>query len=350
MYHQKYADYELTDFLEDDQFIKWAIGQDEAANSFWLEVQQQYPDKATLIAQAADFIRAYNLQDNIADAESRLQTWSRIEQTLQTAHSIIPEKKIFRIAALLKIAAAALVIIIAGVWLFNSGKDSEAPAIVVATSYGEIKNITLPDKSVVTLNANSILRYSSSEIVGKPREVWIKGEAYFNVAHRNKDTNNIEPSDRFIVHCSDIDIEVLGTTFNVKARNGKTDVALLTGKIRIDYKDAQHQQKTMVMAPGDYVAYSENKVLVAKKIDKPEQVNAWTGELISFNDATLKEIAETLTERFGYTVTIKDEAIADLKIEGEISVNSVAELLDVVTTTLDLTIEQSANKNITITR
>jgi ferric-dicitrate binding protein FerR (iron transport regulator) len=153
------------------------------------------------------------------------------------------------------------------------------------------------------------------------------------------------------VHCNDLDIEVLGTTFNVNARRGNTKVALITGKIKIDYtKHIVSNNKTLTMAPGDYVEYSGARLMLNKRIAKPVLIRSWTAAEISFTDAKLKEVVETLEDTYGYTVTVKDQALLNLKIEGEISVDKIADLLDVVATTLNLTITQPDNKHIVISK
>ncbi|MGD1895272.1 MAG: FecR family protein [Cyclobacteriaceae bacterium] len=79
-----------------------------------------------------------------------------------------------------------------------------------ATDYGEIRTLTLPDSSRVTLNANSAIHYAAKWDVDVAREVWLDGEAYFSVTH----TQNDQP---FIVHVTDgLRVNVLGTEFNVK--------------------------------------------------------------------------------------------------------------------------------------
>ena len=247
----------------------------------------------------------------------------------------------------IRAAAAIIIVAAAALWLANYYKADKT--VTIATTAGEVKTITLPDHSKVTLNGNTTLSYSKSWDNKLIREVWISGEGYFDVKHLNKDTLHINPSDRFIVHCDDVNIEVLGTTFNVKARSGKTNVALLTGKIRIDYVNKTNN--SLIMTPGDYVEYAGKELLVNKKLAKPAQVTAWTTtDEISFTDATLREITETLENRFGYTVNAQDTALYSLKIEGDITVSNVADLLDVVATTLDVAIEQTANKHITISK
>jgi transmembrane sensor len=168
--------------------------------------------------------------------------------------------------------------------------------------------------------------------------------------HINKDTLHISPSERFIVHCGSLNIEVLGTTFNVKARRGITDIALVTGKIRVNYAQQDVAGKSVVMAPGDYIQYTAKRVMTARKIARPARIAVWKNDEISFTDASLKEIVETLEDNFGYAVSMKDSSLLALKIEGDISVGNVADLLDVVRTTLGVRIIQSSGKRINIDR
>jgi transmembrane sensor len=339
-----YAEFQLQDFLEDDFFVQWVISPNPNTESFWQSFIENNPHKKDTVQQAADMIMMYRKQAFFGNEPNKEQVWERITASVNQAEK---KKKIFRLPVFVRVAAAVLIVAAAALWLYNTYSTDKT--ITIATAAGEVKKITLPDQSTVTLNGKTTLSYSRSWDNELPREVWISGEGYFDVQHLNKDSLHVNPSDRFIVHCGDVNIEVLGTTFNVKARSGKTNVALLTGKIRIDY--VNKSAKSLVMAPGDYVEYAGKEIMVNKKLAKPAQVTAWTNtDEISFTDATLKEITETLENRFGYTVNAQDTNLYTLKIEGDITVSNVADLLDVVATTLDVVIEQTANKHITISK
>ena len=342
-----YSEFQLQDFLGDDFFIQWVKQPNESSNSFWESFAKNYPEKKETIDRAVDIIRLYEEQEFFGNEENKDLVWERISHSLNNTGDL-QKKKIFRLPVFLRVAAVVIIVVSgAALWLNNRNVDKY---FTIATIAGQLKTITLPDNSQVILNGNSTLTYPRHWNDKAPREVWIKGEGYFNVKHLNKDTLHIKPSERFVVHCGDVNIEVLGTTFNVKARNGKTNVALLTGKIRIDYVQDASKSKPMILAPGDYVEYTGKQLSAAKKLIKPTQVTSWTSNEISFSDATLKEITETLQNRFGYNVETKDTTLLKLKIEGDISVNNVADLLDVVATTLNVKIEQSANKHITISK
>ena len=346
---EKYVHYQLSDFLEDDSFVQWVIHPNEINSNFWQNFLHKYPEKTDVVEKASALILTYRHQHSFENEERKSGLWQKIEGTVREAE-LSHDKKVFRLPLFTKVAAAVLVIALASLWIYNSYKNDATQLITLATSFGEIKSITLPDQTLVTLNANSKLHYNEKPGKNKPREVWIEGEAYFAVKHLNKDTTHIAPSERFIVHSGDVNIEVLGTSFNVKARHGKTDVALITGKIRIDYNDVSKKSQTLTMAPGDYVQYADKKIATTRKLAKPEQVAAWKENELSFTDATVEEIMQVLEDRFDYKTTTKDTTLLQLKIEGDIVVNNVAELLDVITTTLDIKIEQSAKKHITISK
>lgn len=345
---EKYAQFTLQDFLADDDFIQWVINPNAENTVDWQTVILSIPSKKETIDKAAATIREYRLQETFHNETSQDKVWQRIEASIAQQPAVTLRKKIFTLPALMRIAAAFIIVAGLSFWLISRNAAPEQYSFT--TAFGEVKTFTLPDQSQVTLNGNSTIVYNSNWKKNAIREVWIKGEGYFNVTHINKDTAHIEPAERFIVHCGDVNIEVLGTTFNVKARHGKTNVALITGKIRIDYTGAAAENKATIMAPGDYVEYKATRMLVAKKLLKPSQVSTWTAREISFTDASLKEITETLQDSYGYTVTVHDSALLNLKIEGDISVSTVADLLDVLSTSLNINISQSANKHITISK
>lgn len=345
---EKYAQFTLQDFLADDDFIQWAINPNAENAVDWQAVRLAIPQKKAMIDKAAAAIREYRLQENFQNENSRGIVWQRIEASIAQQPAVTLSKKVFALPAMMRVAAAFIIVAALSYWLIT--RNAAPEQYLFTTAYGEVKTFTLPDQSQVTLNGNSTIVYNAHWKKNTAREVWIKGEGYFNVTHINKDSAHIAPEERFIVHCGDVNIEVLGTTFNVKARHGKTNVALITGKIRIDYTGAATGNKPIVMAPGDYVEYKASRMLVSKKLLKPSQISTWTAREISFTDASLKEITETLQDSYGYTVTVADSSLLNLKIEGDISVSTVADLLDVLSTSLNINISQSTNKHITISK
>ncbi|AMR33217.1 hypothetical protein A0256_18230 [Mucilaginibacter sp. PAMC 26640] len=338
----QYSTYTIQDFLEDDQFIAFIIAPDEERTIFWKNFTDKYPSKKPIVDQAAALVAAYREQDVFTNAGNQQAIWQRIESSIQNQPQ--PLKKVVWLNTWLRVAAMLLLVSSIGftLWVLTANSKQN-----ISTAYGELRTVTLPDNSVVVLNGNTKLTYAKNWVDG-PREVWITGEGFFKVKHLNQDQLHIKSSERFIVHCNDVNIEVLGTSFNVRNRHSKTNIGLVSGKIRLDYTDSLNgHSKSLVMKPGDYVAYGKKGVLAQSKLAEPIKLTEWTLRQLNFNNATLADIAGVLTDDYGYQVSFADPRMQDLKIEGEISVPSVTELVDAISTTLHVKIKQT-NKSITI--
>ncbi len=170
--------------------------------------------------------------------------------------------------------------------------------ITYQTDYGEVKNIILPDGSGVTLNANSQLKYAASN-KSTSREVWLDGEAYFSVVHTADDQ-------KFKVQTTNLNVEVLGTEFNVNNRRGDTEVVLHTGKVKLGLHDNKETPELM-MEPGELVAYSANNKHLTKKLVNTENYTHWRNQELILNNTSLAEIARVLEDYYGFEVSMQDK-------------------------------------------
>ena len=339
----KYGNYTIQDFLDDDDFLRFIINPSKADIDFWGSVTVMYPLQQETIDEASKIILAYRKQHVFTNESGQQKVWENIEASL-TAQPVI-KQKVFRLSILMRVAAMLLLVSSVAIvlWVLKHNSRTE-----FATTFGEVRTITLPDNSVVILNGNSKLSYVNNWD-NKPREVWISGEAFFNVKHLNKTPRYIKPTERFIVHCDDVNIEVLGTSFNVRTRHNKTNVGLISGRIRLEYLEkASNHNQHLIMKSGDYIEYTQRHLVAQKTLAVPEKLTEWTNHQLSFNNATLAQITEVMTDDYGYHIEISDPALSNLKIEGEISVSNVDELLETIATTLSVKVTHS-DKNITIT-
>lgn len=335
----KYITFAEADFLNDDYFISHITYPSVSSTDFWNQYIIEYPEKAIAIANAIKLVHGYRLQDKYENEARMDAVWDKINETLQNQPAV--RRSTFKLYTILRMAAMlALISSIAGsYWYFIADQT-------ISTNFGEVKTVLLPDHSIVTLNGNSSISYARNWNKG-PREIWIKGEALFKVKHINRDTLHVLDSQRFIVHATDVNIEVLGTTFNVKSRHEQTTVGLLNGKIRLDFT-ATNQSRSLVMMPGDYIEQAATKNITRKRLADPAKLSEWVNHQLFFKSATLKEIIQTLEDDLGYQVVLEGDTLSALKIEGEISVSSVKELMEIVSTTLHVTVQQKDN-TITIT-
>lgn len=335
----RYKHYTFEDFLNDDAFLSFVVEQKTSDLQAWKNFQTDYPYRSKVALSAFDTIAAYRQQKVFTNETSQSALFDKISGTISAGQ---PKIKRFNFSSFFKVAAVFAVVTLSAVLYFSYWNKE-----TFKTDFGKIKTLTLPDGSEVTLNGNSKISYATNFDDGA-REVWLSGEALFNVKHINIDTNDIKPEEKFIVHCDDMNIEVLGTTFNVKSRHKKTSVGLLSGKVRLDYNDVSKQQKQFVMAPGDLVKHAEAAALVQQKIINPKHLTAWISSQLVFQNATLEEMISVLQDDLGYEVTLNDYKLNHLKVEGEINVGSVKELLQILSNTLHLNIKTN-NKKITIT-
>ena len=160
------------------------------------------------------------------------------------------------------------------------------------------QKITLPDSSVVWLNANACLRYPR-EFSEQIRQVEIKGEAFFEVRKDEK-----KP---FIVQTDGIGIRVLGTTFNVDAEPEKTEITLLTGKIGLYKYTNQSQTADRILLPGERAVFlkSDNKLSISTI--RPENTISWVTGIFKFKDNSLADIMQELQRAFHVKIHIQNE-------------------------------------------
>ena len=258
--------------------------------------------------------------------ELQTENWSKVEAAIQKEKS-----RIVWLRPML-VAASFLVLAATSIWLFVKYENQNLYLTEVKTVAGEIKRITLPDGSTVVLNANSILKVPKIWKDNGKRNVWIEGEAYFNVA-KKKVTGDI-----FVVHTKEVDIEVLGTKFNVNTRNEQSTVALEEGKVQLALKDvasakAGKKEEPVVMKPGEVAVVNKNDVV---KLDADSTINmysGWARNEFHFNYTSMTEVARLIQETYGYSVVISDSSLWQAKISGELragNIEDMAKVLEVI--------------------
>lgn len=208
------------------------------------------------------------------------------------------------------------------------------------TSFGEIKNITLPDESTVILNANSSLRVSRFGFGKNTREVFLQGEAEFAVKHTIDNQN-------FLVKTPDqLVVEVLGTEFLVYARQRGTKVALHKGKVQL-HSLKENQAQVLAMKAGEVVTVDKKGAFKLQVEENVEVYKAWQEHQFIFDHTSLQEIMYKIEENFGVKIQIKDTLLAQRTITGTYQAQSAEELLQALEVILDVQLIRE-NGNITI--
>lgn len=191
--------------------------------------------------------------------------------------------------------AASILLLIAVIVLWPGDDPQNQNTVAIETQFGQKQTVRLPDGSEVILNAQSSIEYDSQKWP-TDRSLQLKGEAFFKV----------KEGSRFMVATSQGNIEVLGTSFNVKARDQIFEVICYTGKVAVIRTEAVQQlvqgERVRIEHPNttsqsDWNPSEENS---RPEINEPKWVEKGYSE---FDNVPLAEVFEELSVQFNLKIT-----------------------------------------------
>ena len=201
---------------------------------------------------------------------------------------------------------------------FSFGKKRADNRLLVPQ--GQTYKLALADGTNVMLNAESELTFPS-EFDTDRREVFLKGEAFFQVTHNEKAP--------FIVHTDQLDVQVLGTTFNVSGYNNENmlKVTLVEGSIRI------HQQGDSVkIRPNEQYNYNKNTREKRVQTVDTELFTSWVNDEYIFKDTTLDEIFNRINHWYMFDVTYESPSLKEkrffLTIGRDASLDQIIQIIN----------------------
>ncbi|WP_405205189.1 FecR family protein [Aquimarina sp. LLG6339-5] len=176
-------------------------------------------------------------------------------------------------------AAAAVIVILFGLrTVFFS-------TIEIRTEMAETKTWTLPENSVVTLNADSSIEYDKKSFT-KNRIIQLDGEAFFDV----------EKGSSFTVKTKNGDITVLGTEFNVYSRDTHIEVHCFEGKVQVS-----NSKETIILTPGKAIKSNAEGSLDSKEVKDSKP--SWMLGKSTFNQVTLQRLIQELERQYDINIT-----------------------------------------------
>ena len=277
------------------------------------------------IAEAKVNARVEDSQTNTAEKNHQVNAFSGIRHEEAEAPRL-EKRKIFRSKALkyciAAAAAAALFLTGAATSELLTGKRQET---VLMASSENISSYTLPDGSKVWLNKNSWLTYNQ-RFGKKTRQVALKGEGYFEV---NRDERR-----PFIVKMqNDLDIKVLGTTFNAcnYPSLNKAEVILRSGSVQVSDNG---RNEYVILKPNQKFTWNEGTA----KISSVNAMNCcrWFEHRLVFDNVKLKDIIENLSHKYQTEISLNVGNLADKHMSMTIRDESVEDILDILTTLLPI--------------
>lgn len=334
-----YTNFNVLDFISDENFQNWVIHPNESSNNFWNSWLKKNAEKSRMLDEARSVLLNIRFKEDFPDNEDVESALQKLLVRIKTSNEGDSERRIYSLGNKLRKIAAVFIglIIISGTLFYYNWKFAK---ITESTLYGEMKTIILPDSSKVILNSHSTITYSKHWF-NHAREVTLEGEGFFEVNHLNKNTDKILPNERFFVHGKDVTIEVLGTAFDVRQRRGETEVVLQRGSIKLSVRDSSKSK--IIMTPGEIFTYgpTAKKMILAKAV--PENYSAWKEKKLILNDPTLEQIVNYLEDNYGKKIIIEDTSLKERKIEGPILLNNLDDALFIISTVLNTDIHKKDN-------
>lgn len=336
-----YSKFTTTDFFTDDQFVRHVLSGDDASSAYWQSVAEQHPQQAATMEEARLWIWVLNKQAPYQPKIPSSDVWTAIAANIATHEHRKHYYRPLRIAARWVGAAAASLLLMIAIREFASqGKKT------YATGFGKREQIVLPDESIITLNANSSIHYARTWRSDKPREIWLNGEAYFEVKHVAV-RNRLQQSDSFHVHVGGLDLTVLGTRFNIRSRRQRTEVSLLEGSLRIVRTGTGAFVR--ILRPGEAFVWDSAHLRLQEMERKPAASKSWTHDELDLDGYSLQEILNVLQDTYGYSITLQAPELAEKRMTGTIPAQNAEDILFVLRKVFNLKIEQE-NNHLTISQ
>lgn len=203
--------------------------------------------------------------------------------------------------------AAIVMLPLLGAFLYGSRFVPEhADWLELKVPYGHTEELVLPDGTCLHLNAGTRVTYPS-EFHGSERKIFVEGEIFAEVA--------ANPDKPFIIESGDVDVRVLGTTFNFKAYDNTecVELVLLEGLVNVDI-DALSRRKQIEMQPGEIVQYDRKSGEIEIKDLHPEFFKGFHDKgAIHFFNLRLSDITSDLERLFGVKLVLLDEQLAETR-------------------------------------
>ncbi|RPE09118.1 DUF4974 domain-containing protein [Chitinophaga lutea] len=196
--------------------------------------------------------------------------------------------------------AAAAVLVLGLVFWWNSSPELKRNF----TARSEFKYLLLPDSTQVWLNAASTLEYPPQFKPGI-REVYLSGEAYFDVQHADKVP--------FVIHTGTVSTTVLGTAFNIKAYPGLKNIIVAVNRGKVSVRYGKQQAATLTEGQRLKVDREETVAPAAVKTLVTEAA-PWKLGNLAYDNETLDDIVKDLERVYNVHIRILDAGVGQTKI------------------------------------
>jgi transmembrane sensor len=331
--------FDISDFVMDEDFIRWVHNDRKDANDFWNNWLAENPHKHMVLAEARRIV------ESIGKEQRRVSTFeinTEVERLLSTIRDQpvqTIESPVVRIEKTFKrkwwYAAAAFVLVASTLVLYFSNLAPKAQPqfaySVITGSKKLVENINtsekaiklqLPDGSTVQLGANSRISYANNFDSAVTRDVYLSGEAFFIVAKN--------PARPFRVFANEVVTKVLGTSFAVRSFEKDTVIQVLvkTGKVSV-YTQVNADAKEMalpnqlggiILTPNQKLLYQKSKEKFEKVLlENPTRIQPVSiEEKMLYEDAPLATVFAQLSDYYGIGIVYDNEVMKNCTVTADL--------------------------------
>lgn len=232
---------------------------------------------------------------------------------------------------LLRVAAVfVFVLSIAGLSIYIASETNlfyKSNWVEVSTEAGQRSKVSLPDGSLVWLNAGTVIKYCPDK---NERKVCLTGEAYFEVNH--------SPDYPFVVETGDTKIKVLGTKFNVSHYPGSkiTEASLLSGKIVMSLDKSD---KVVDIRPGEKVTYNAETQALNKAETIVQNDILWKQGVLVFENESFNDLIMKLERYYAVSFDYDRATFENIHYTGTINNLNINRVLEFINLTIPINYE-----------
>lgn len=302
---------------------------DDFATSFrdWMIAHEG--DKELTEAMYGKWVESLDAADGNVDARALTRLIADVSSPAGN------KRRLFRFPKLWRTAAVVAMIIVSSVLTYKITESTIEGETVLMTSKGSAGEFTLPDGSLVRLNSDTRLSYDPRSFTGNSkRKVSVDGEAFFEVT---KDENH-----PFVVDLQGIEVEVVGTSFDVRNYKGckNKEVVLLTGRVDVKSKDSKDDIR---LEPNQrFVCNQKTGNIVVEDVSAINYCR-WIQPRLKLESEPLSDLLITVSRKYGVDLEISPTVDLNQRVSLTMHNDDFEDLMTVIAYLTDIKYQISEN-------
>ncbi len=244
--------------------------------------------------------------------------WQRLDKAIDTPETGPNKNQTwFRIAAALILAISATLVI-----LQFTNRSHEIIA-------NELIEHQLPDRSSITLKEGSMISFRS-DFNEEKREILFDGEGFFDITRDQKP---------FIISTGELNIQVLGTSFNVNSLHDRVEVVLVEGKVSM-----QASGTAIALQPGEKGIFDKQTERLFKVYNDNPNFQSWRTKVFSFDNTPLSEVVNLINAAYAQTVFIQQTTAGNCPVTANFEQLPFDQVVQILSSILDLEPKKDQDK------